>query len=84
MQCIIKDSDKDPTLIKLNQQIQKGLTPKSLKDLTSFRNILNEPSISDIGLILKGDKIILLESLWQMAIQKAHQVGHPGRLLKAR
>ena len=76
MQHITEDTDKDPTLTRLKQQIQKGLIPKSLKDLTPYRKIFGEVSIS--GLILKGNKIILPENLWQVAIQKAHQGGHPG------
>ena len=63
MQRIIEDTDKDPTLTRLKQQIQKGFIPKSLKDLTPFRKIFVELSISDVGLILKGDKIILPENL---------------------
>ena len=78
MQRIIEDTDKDPTLTRLKQQIQKGFIPKSLKDLTPFRKIFSELSISDVGLILNGDKIILPKNLWQVAIQKAHQGGHPG------
>ncbi len=78
MQRIIEETSKDPTLIKLDQQIKKGFIPKSLTDLSPYRKFFDELSISDVGLILKGDKIILPEKLWQVAIKKAHQGGHQG------
>jgi len=38
----------------------------------------DELTVSDAGLILKGEKIVLPESLWHKAMKKAHQGGHPG------
>ena len=75
---IIKETNNDPTLMQLKLQIAKGFIPKSQTSLNPFRRILQELTISDQGLILKSDKIVLPESLWKTAFTKAHQGGHPG------
>ena len=53
--------------------------------MKSYRNIFSSLTLSDVGLILKDEKILLPKSLWQVAVDKAHQGGHPGiRRMKTR
>ena len=40
--------------------------------------MFNQISISDSGILMKEDKMILPESLLKTALHKAHQGGHPG------
>ena len=63
---------------QLKQFIRKGYIPKEKKNLTQFRKIFDELAISDEELVMKGERIILPESLWDIAITKAHQGAHPG------
>ena len=46
--------------------------------LQPYRKILQELALSDEDLILKGEKIVLPERLHKLALDKAHQGGHPG------
>ena len=58
---------------------KQGYIPKGdTKDWQLYRNIFDSIMIADTGLVLKGEQIILPETLWQLAIDKAHQGGHPG------
>ena len=76
---IIEESQKDKTLAQLADFIKKGYIPKSAGDhWKPYRSSLDTITTSDTGLFLKGEKIILPRSLWQVAIDKAHQGGHPG------
>ena len=76
---IIQETQKDPILSKLISHIRKGYIPKQDKtELKAFVNVWESLTVSDSGLVLKGEKIILPEALWQLAVDKAHQGGHPG------
>ena len=76
---IIKETEQDKKLQKLIEYVKKGSIPKSAgKEWQRYRGILSNITVSDAGLLLKDDKIILPESLWKLAIDKAHQGGHPG------
>ena len=76
---IIEESQKDPTLRQLAIFLKKGYIPKSSgEQWKPYRNVMDAITVSDAGLYLKGEKIILPQSLWQTAIDKAHQGGHPG------
>ena len=76
---IIKETHKDKTLSKLVGHIRKGYVPKRDRaELKAFTNVWESLTISDSGLVLKGEKIVLPEVLWQIAVDKAHQGGHPG------
>ena len=78
MQRIIEETQKDPVLSSLKDHIRKGYIPKSLTPLQPFRKVLHELTLSDEELILKGEKIVLPECLHDLALEKAHQGGHPG------
>ena len=76
---IIQETQKDKRLQKYAEFVKKGYIPKNATaDWRPYKNILSSVTISDTGLMLKEDKIILPESLWSLAIDKAHQGGHPG------
>ena len=74
---IIKRTETDPIIKKLTKSIQKGYIDKKDEDMMPFSKIQDEISISDSGLILKKDRIILPASLIAIAIKKAHR-DHPG------
>ena len=78
MSRIIDETDKDKTLHALKKYIRKGYVPKTKANLAPFKKIFAELTISDEELIMKGERIILPESLWDIALVKAHQGGHPG------
>ena len=78
METIIQETENDPRLQNLKTAIKKGYIAKSNTPLKPYRQVFNEITVSDEGLILKKEKIVLPESLWQTAIDKAHQGGHPG------
>ena len=78
MSNIIRATNSDNKLIKLKDCIIKGYIEKSNTQLSPYIKIFDELSISDAGLILRGDKIVLPEALREIAFQKAHQGGHPG------
>ena len=75
---VIKHTDKDSTLTELKKCVQKGCFDKSIDNLKPYRTIFGELAISDEGLLMKGEKIVLPESLYDTALKKAHQGGHPG------
>ena len=76
---IIKHTKKDKTLCSLSDFLARGFIPKSAgQEWQKYRGIFDSITVSDTGLLLKDDKIILPKSLWQRAIDKAHQGGHPG------
>ena len=71
-------TSKDSTLKQLKHYIRKGYIPPHLKSLSSFRKVFDHLTISDTGLVLKDEKIVLPEALHDLAIEKAHQGAHPG------
>ena len=76
---IIQETQKDQTLAKLVSHIRQGYIPKGDKvELKEFANVWDSLTVSDSGLVLKGEKIVLPKTLWQLAVDKAHQGGHPG------
>ena len=75
---LVKGTDQDRTLRALRKAIRKGYSSDSNKLLAPYTKIWDQLTISDSGLILKGEQIILPEALIDRAIQKAHQGGHPG------
>ena len=78
MHRIFEETKKDPTLIELKKYIKKGHIPASLELLTPFRKIFDHLTVSDEGLLMKDEKIILPKALYDVAIKKAHQGAHPG------
>ena len=75
---LISATKEDKVMRTLKKNIRRGYLPKSEKDLMPFAKIWDQLTISDSGLILKGEQIILPETLIESAIKKAHQGGHPG------
>ena len=76
---IVEKTQKDKTLQQLAAYVNKGYIPKQAgPEWDKYRGIIHNITVSDTGLLLKDEKIILPKSLWQLAIDKAHQGGHPG------
>jgi hypothetical protein len=78
MDKIIRHTEEDATLQELKKAILRGYINKSDQKLSAFRKVFEQITISDEGLMLKGDKIILPSKLINRALEKAHQGGHPG------
>ena len=78
MDKIIKHTATDKTLKLLKEAIKKGYIAKKDTHLTKYRKVFDQITLSDEGLLLKDDKIILPSRLIATALEKAHQGGHPG------
>ena len=65
-------------LCELKRGIIKGYIPPSSQELSPFRKVFSQITISDEGLLMKDEKIILPEALRHLALKKAHQGAHPG------
>jgi hypothetical protein len=79
---IAKQTKADKTLSDLSGIIERGQTwkPKSSDPkLRKFEQLLSEITIAGNGILFKGERIILPESLQSAAIQLAHRGSHPGR-----
>ena len=74
---LIQATQDDTTLRKLKKQLKKGYITKD-KEMAPYAKVFNQLSISDSGLILKEEKIILPSKLVNTAIKKAHKGSHPG------
>ena len=76
---IIEETKKDKTLSRLMSHIKRGFVTKQDKaDMAPYMKMWDSLTVSDTGLVLKDERIILPEALWQRAVDKAHQGGHPG------
>jgi hypothetical protein len=69
----------DIQLQKLLHLLHLGTPPHNDTDLKPFKQVFSELSISDGGLILKGEKIVLPAMLQNEAVHLAHRGGHPGQ-----
>ena len=78
MERIIEETAKDPVLCQLKRHLKKGHIPVSLQELSPYRKVIDQITISDEGLLMKDEKIILPDALCHLAIKKAHQGAHPG------
>jgi len=76
---IAEQTTADKTLKKLKTLIENGQTwiPKEDEQLSKYSKILPEITTTGNGILLKGDRIILPESLHQDAIDLAHRGSHP-------
>lgn len=74
---ILEETRRDKTLRCLKKHLRRGYIPKNLDSLQPYRKFQDQLTIID-GIIYKKDRIILPQSLWKRAIDKAHQGGHPG------
>ena len=72
--------NEDKVLQELSKAVKKGVISKKNQPQIheTYNKILQEITISDAGLLLRGEKIILPSSLIERAIKKAHQGSHPG------
>jgi hypothetical protein len=76
---LITATENDKDLQNLIKAIRKGHLPaKPSKSIRPFAKFFDQLTITDSGLIMKGEKIILPSKLIDLAIRKAHQGGHPG------
>ena len=78
VQRILDETYDDATLCQLKHFINKGYIPSACQSLASFRKVFDDLAISNDGLIMKSEKIVLPEALHDVAIKKAHQGAHPG------
>ena len=78
VQKIIRATKEDITLKKLADSIRKGHIRRGDEEMKPYEKIFNQLTISDSGIILKDNKIILPKALIEVVIKKAHQGGHPG------
>ena len=74
---IIEETQKDIILQSVIQHIYDGSRPTA-PELKHFRNIFEELTVSDSGLLLRQHRVILPSSLRKETIKKAHCKGHFG------
>ena len=74
---MLRESTKDPVLQKLRAALEAGEINKKDKDLSHYKN-MDQLTVTEAGIIMKKEKIILPKSLIKQAIEKAHQGGHYG------
>ena len=79
VESIQKHTEKCFVLVKLRDQIHKGYRPKAGDLIGRFRKVFDELTVTDGGLVMRGDRIVLPASLVCLALEKAHQGGHPGK-----
>ena len=78
MDNIIDHTKKDKVLSSLAECIRDGRISEDDESLKSYRKVFDELTLSDEELILRGERIVLPASLHDLALEKAHQGGHPG------
>ena len=79
---IAKETSNDDTLSELRKYIQMGKNwiPKGQSEkINKFKLIMSEITATGNGILLKGDRIVLPESLQMKAIELAHRGAHPGQ-----
>ena len=76
------ETEKDSTLKQLLHILRTSQSwiPKTASaKLRKFHKILSELTVTGNGIILKGDRIVLPETLQDLAVQLAHRGNHPGQ-----
>ena len=84
---IAQETAKDKVLQQLSNIINKSQTfiPKTAPGaVRKFNKIISELTLTGNGIILKGDRIVLPQSLQDTAVQLAHRGSHPGQCGLAR
>ena len=79
---ISRETSKDETLKQLIKIVKKGdrWIPKNCSPkLRKFNEILPEITITGNEILFKAERIILPESLQELAIQLSHRGSHPGQ-----
>ena len=79
----IEEANEDTKLLYYldnDQYVMNNVTSKHIIDETKrdVKNIYNELTVSAKGLLLQGEHIILPRSLHEIAVKKAHSMGHIG------
>ena len=74
---IATESERDEIHRRLKLAILLGHCPSDDPDLTPYRKVFTELTIVD-DVIFRGNKVVLPESLQELAVDYAHQGGHPG------
>ena len=80
LKAIAEETSNDSVLMKLQKIVKASKTyiPKhEVEDLLKFKPILPEITITGNGILLKGERIILPDTLQSLAIQLSHQGSHP-------
>lgn len=78
MERIISETLKDPTLKELTVAIRKGYISRKNEELKPYAKLMDSLTVTEEGLLLKEDQIILPKSLVTLALEKAHRDSHPG------
>ena len=84
---ISQETAKDETLKQLLHTIhhsQSFIPNTASVKLRKFNKIISELTVTGNNIILKGDRIVLPESLQDTAVQLAHRGSHPGQCGLAR
>ena len=81
LKTIAYETAKDTTLKDLKNIINNGYHIRKSDDpkIQRYKQIIGELLVSSNGIILKADRIVLPESLQQLAIELAHRGSHPGQ-----
>ena len=74
----MKQTQLDPELSALKKALRKGYASPKCPVLAPYRKIWDSLTITNEGLVLKDDRIIIPEALKEKAMRNAHQGGHPG------
>ena len=80
---IAQHTNDDATLTALSKLVKAGHTwiPKNADaQLRKFSSIMPTITVTGNGILLKEERIILPESLHQLAIELAHRGNHPGEI----
>ena len=73
-----KATDEDPTLLALRGCIHQGWIDPKAENLQAYKQVFSELAVVD-GMVVRGDKIVVPETLRQRMIEIAHE-GHQGQV----
>ena len=79
---IAQKTESDAVLKKVRDMVKSGKKPTNKENnekVKKFIQILPELTVTTNGILLKGERMVLPESLQDTAIQLAHRGSHPGR-----
>ena len=78
MESIVKETERDPVMKKLKDFLKKGHSHTQDPDLKPYTKFVDKLMITQTGIVMKEERIILPPSLIEKALKKAHQGSHPG------
>ena len=78
MESIVKETERDPDMKKLKDFLKKGHSHTQDPDLKPYTKFVDKLMITQTGIVMKEERIILPPSLIEKALKKAHQGSHPG------